>query len=623
MKYKVALITMPWNSPKYPSIQVGLLKSILENKGLSTDAYYFNLRWVKYIGLDTFNELCEVRDGLLSEWIFNRELFGDFIPEGYNQDYLDYLVNVRRLHFKGPKLKERIYKMRENIVKEFIDDCANIILKKQYNLIGFTCTFNQLVSSLCLAKKLKDKNPSIHIVFGGTTFDGNFATEFHTSFPWIDSIFKGQADSTFPNYVYNIINNKKVHHIPGLTYKSNNKIIANKPVSHICIDDNPYPDYVDYFNDIENLKVENNISIIPDALLIETSRGCWWAEKYQCRFCSITEDRKGYSVKSNSNILNEIKTQMLKYGINRFYAVDRLSISDNCIDESNLSKLVEEKLNIVMYINVRANLEKEEIRKLFEAGIKLLLVGIESFNTHLLQLVGKGVSAMQNINFLKWATFYKIQVGYFLLFQIPGENKEDYEDMLQKIPLIHHFYPPSNYQQVFVYRNTPYFNDKEKHNIELEISPDWKYVFPSNVLKNGSNNTFSYTSKININENLSKMYKRMERKWFIWKEMFHKNKCFMVCFEIGDSMFIYDTRYRNFSKIELKGLEKEVYKLTLDKPIHLNQIIEKTNNSAKELDQILQLLNEKKLIYSENRYYLGLAHYLSDKEHIKYFITKY
>ena len=64
----------------------------------------------------------------------------------------------------------------------------------------------------------------------------------------------------------------------------------------------------------------------------------------------------------------------------------------------------------------------------------------------------KGISAIQNINTMRWARHYNIDVGWNMLWGFPGETKEDYGEQAALIPLLTHLSPPSGYGRIWMER---------------------------------------------------------------------------------------------------------------------------------------------------------------------------
>src|SRR5437870_4669386 len=72
---RVALVAMPFWGPHTPSIQLGLLKAILQQRGIASTAHYLNLPFARLIGYTFYNMLAEVRTFRLGEWLFSEAAF--------------------------------------------------------------------------------------------------------------------------------------------------------------------------------------------------------------------------------------------------------------------------------------------------------------------------------------------------------------------------------------------------------------------------------------------------------------------------------------------------------------------------------------------------------------------
>jgi radical SAM superfamily enzyme YgiQ (UPF0313 family) len=65
----------------------------------------------------------------------------------------------------------------------------------------------------------------------------------------------------------------------------------------------PYPDFDDFFDELKNqIEVKRTEPI----LSVETSRGCWWGEKFQCKFCGLNGSTMKYRSKSAIRAVEEI-----------------------------------------------------------------------------------------------------------------------------------------------------------------------------------------------------------------------------------------------------------------------------------------------------------------------------
>ena len=64
-------------------------------------------------------------------------------------------------------------------------------------------------------------------------------------------------------------------------------------------------------------------------------------------------------------------------------------------------------------------MRKDQIALLGAAGIREVQPGIESFDTHTLKLMKKGVTGMQNVAFLKWAQQFGVAAYWNILYGFP------------------------------------------------------------------------------------------------------------------------------------------------------------------------------------------------------------
>jgi hypothetical protein len=74
----------------------------------------------------------------------------------------------------------------------------------------------------------------------------------------------------------------------------------------------------------------------------------------------------------------------------------------------------------------------------------------------------KGVSAIQNMQLLKWCKEYGVTVAWNLLYGFPGETEADYEQSGEYIDAIYHLQPPHSLGSLRMDRFSPYFNEPEK-----------------------------------------------------------------------------------------------------------------------------------------------------------------
>ena len=116
---------------------------------------------------------------------------------------------------------------------------------------------------------------------------------------------------------------------------------------------------------------------------------------------------------------------MARYGVRHFQAVDNIISHDYF--RSLLPILKERALGVTFFYEIKSNLRRDQVQLLREAGVLAVQPGIESLSTHVLALMKKGVTGIQNMALLKWCREYGIEAAWNLLYGFPGETGEDYD----------------------------------------------------------------------------------------------------------------------------------------------------------------------------------------------------
>jgi hypothetical protein len=94
----------------------------------------------------------------------------------------------------------------------------------------------------------------------------------------------------------------------------------------------------------------------------------------------------------------------------------------------------------------------------------------------------KGVRAIQNINFLRWAQYYDIDVAWNLIWGFPGETEQDYTEQAIAIPHLFHLQPPSSANRIWLERFSPLFNEQDTFPLRYRTPErSYRYVYPSDV----------------------------------------------------------------------------------------------------------------------------------------------
>ena len=462
----VALIAMPFGLANMPSLALSLLKAGLAKRGISADIMYLSLRFANLVGYRFYQQIAQGDGEFLGEWIFTpafrqkplsdsdiSSFWQDVFPRGNASLDQDAINLGRRVH------------TYQDLALDFVDDCLDSVDWRQYRVVGFTSMFQQNLSSLALARRIKERSPNSLIVFGGPNCEENMGAALLRNFPFIDAVFSGEADDTFPDFVEAAFSGTALFQSKGVITRGPNgdPLIPEAWVSPVLdMDGLPYPDFDDFFDQVNQI----DHRFIPH-IGFETARGCWWGARNHCTFCGLNGSTMAFRAKTAQRALDEVKYIQEKYALPRGITLMRCAdqILDLSFFDSYIPGLAKLDPSISFYYETKTNLNDDQVRLLAKARITLLQPGIESFSTAILSLMKKGCTTLQNIQVIKRCTENGIQPLYHILYGFPGEDPEDYKLLNQLLPALMHLPPPAHTYAIRLVRFSPYFSEPEQFGI--------------------------------------------------------------------------------------------------------------------------------------------------------------
>jgi len=234
------------------------------------------------------------------------------------------------------------------------------------------------------------------------------------------------------------------------------------------------PDYDDFSAALEENATAAEVTPV---YLLETSRGCWWGAKHHCTFCGLNGGAMAFRSKSVDRVIEEIRHLADRYG------AETLSVVDNILDmryfRTLLPRIVEEEIDVSLFYEIKANLTHEQVAQLWAAGIRHVQPGIESMSDHVLTLMRKGTTALQNVQLLKWCRELGVVPEWNLLYGFPGEYAADYDAMLPVLEAIQFLDPPCACGPVRLDRFSPFHEDPASFGM-VDVRPlaPYRYLYP-------------------------------------------------------------------------------------------------------------------------------------------------
>jgi ribosomal peptide maturation radical SAM protein 1 len=179
--------------------------------------------------------------------------------------------------------------------------------------------------------------------------------------------------------------------------------------------------------------------------------------------------------KSPDRVFQEIMTLAARHRWLRLFAVD--NILDMRYMRELLPKLRQERTDIRLFYETKANLRKDQLRLMREAGVRDVQPGIETFSNSILKLMRKGTTGLQNIRLLKWCAQLGVDVHWNIIYGLPGEPAEEYDRMAGVLRTLSHLKPPQ-LVRLCIDRFSPYHREPESHGLRIVGPLRWyQYVY--------------------------------------------------------------------------------------------------------------------------------------------------
>ncbi|MFF7749801.1 RiPP maturation radical SAM C-methyltransferase [Streptomyces sp. NPDC007971] len=453
---RVHLATMPWHPLDLPSLQLGLLNRIVRRSrpGDRVTEFHGSLRWAEFLLEHSGGRLrpgdCVAvgSDAIfhgLGDWVFSGVLYDD---PGWGLARLrDYAAD--RDVFVDTALAMRPY------AAGFIAACAAEVLAAEPDVVGFTTTFMQNVSSLALARELKRLRPGLTVVFGGSNCEGPMGHALHRNHPFVDHVVRGEAEYAFPALLGHLEEGTAPADVPGLCWWDGHRSRANTETRRtVAPADIPSPDYDQWQAALEASPVQEYVH---PKLVVEGARGCWWGEKHHCTFCGLNGSAMAFRAKPGERLWEEIGRLVRRHRLLDVVTVD--NIIDMAYFRDFLPRVAESGWDLRLHYEVKSNLTPAQLRLLGESGTVHIQPGIESLGSRVLDLMDKGVTGARNVRTLRECENHALTCSWNLLYGFPGETADDYTSVIDQLPALVHLQPPSGAHRIQLERFSPHFTD--------------------------------------------------------------------------------------------------------------------------------------------------------------------
>ena len=605
---KVALISAPWPLFNRPSIQIGTLKAHLLKKfpELKVDAHHFYLKAAEAVGYRRYQAISERT--WLAETVYAALLY----PER-----LERIKNIFHKKAKGKHpLQKIVFESLTRQVQEVTEKFIQSVDWRGYDLVGFSICLCQLTASLYFIKKIKERFPTLFIVVGGSAFTGEATRNIFNVFPEIDIVVKGEGElplSRLVSCLTGVEGQKKIVSVKGIvmpeTAEKETQIFFDqmKDLSKLTP-----PDYSDYFDLLTSFGPEK--TFFP-TLPMEISRGCWWQKKNEgwkskgCAFCNLNLQWDGYRTKQPEQVVSEIDD------LTTTYKTLSVAFTDNLLPLKTSRTIFKQiktlKKDIRLFGEIRATTPVRDLYEMHAAGMQEVQIGIEALSTRLLKKLNKGTTAIQNIEIMKHCEMLGIQNSSNLIVQFPGSDEEDVAETLQNLEFTFSF-RPLRMVHFWLGLGSPVWQDPETFGIKAVFNHgNYAGIFPPDVVESMQFTIQTYRGDLGYQKRLWQPVKNKLKDWERAYAKLHQGPKHenILSFRDGRSFLIIRQRRLEGEHFihRLEGTSRAIY-LFCQKHRALKRIIDRFPSiPSNSIEQFLNMMVDKKLMFRENDRYLSLA----------------
>ncbi|PLX16947.1 MAG: hypothetical protein C0601_08915 [Candidatus Muiribacterium halophilum] len=286
-------------------------------------------------------------------------------------------------------------------IKDLIDNKVDYITTEAPDVVGLSVFSTNIFCSLYIAKRLKEKNDNIKIVFGGPHMKSFVGGKNEKFFSVADFIVYSEGEQAYLDIV------KGEKRPSGVIAKDK---LFETEVSYIDGKDFPMPD-LDLFRE-NQYKLKNSFSYM-------YGRGC----PNECAYCEETNIYRGYRHVNEKEFKRHLKI-FKNQGIKTLYFSDsQVNPSEKIFNDFICS--LEDGLRYQGNLFAFDWVKRKHISDLSSKGFEKITIGVESCSKRILRRMNKPLSVIKVLRILKWAKDHNIKVKLNFIVGFPSEKWSD------------------------------------------------------------------------------------------------------------------------------------------------------------------------------------------------------
>ena len=461
-------VAMPFCDEYMPCLTLSLFKSILHEAGISSRVQHEYLYFANRIGLEKYRSIMQVCTiGYGHDYFACETIFGDEAHQKTLRFFDEYIRWMTETHlpgkvFAGEQRRDTLeslalFREAHDMAKAYLDEAVARVKASGAKIVAFLSMFQQHNAMIALARRLKREKNAPLILAGGANCEGDAGAALAEHIKAFDYVFTGEADEILAPICKRLLRDGKIPDgelPPGVVSRTKKTAAPAKITTNL--DALPLPDFGDYFRERDALLPGHAGDYV---VTVEGSRGCWWAAKHPCRFCGLNGSAAHvYREKTVARFADELARMADAYpGAECYFADNILSLSHQKELPDELMKRASYRKNrFRLFTEIKSSASEADIARLAEVGFFWVQAGIESFSDGILKLMGKGVSAIRQVQMMKHCRAHNMRLLWYILVGTPGETEAQTEEMNDVLPKIMHLESPNTVAHVMFLRYNAY-----------------------------------------------------------------------------------------------------------------------------------------------------------------------
>jgi radical SAM superfamily enzyme YgiQ (UPF0313 family) len=307
------------------------------------------------------------------------------------------------------------------------DDLAGKIAGESPGLVGFACLTPAASQVKAAAVRLRALLPNAPIVLGNV--HASVFAPYHLEEGLADFVVHGEGEDAMCDLVDVAAGERNAADVPGISFIESGRVVTTAPrPEKEDLDSLPLPAW--HLLDLPRYPAQPMLSFTDVTLPVQASRGC----PHACFFCAQNYRSRKVRKRSVIKVVDEIEHMHRTFGIDHFGFVDPAFplAEEQGMEFSRelIARGLNRKITWITEMRVDA-VTLPLLVKMKEAGLRLIMLGIETGSQEILDSVHKGAKLEHAREAIRCAKRAGVLTFGLFIVGLPGETRQTIEQTIR------------------------------------------------------------------------------------------------------------------------------------------------------------------------------------------------